>query len=188
MSKDVAVKETESCPRCGYENPKDAMNCQNCRVNLKWARQHAKEFERERRGIQELQRREKELREQLITGNIPWRRERPWLKAWEYKILVILPPGSIEFPPLSLQTLLETEEPVVISWDALSEILAALGTWGWELISVMPVAGAKEKSRIGPIILSAILRVPLISTDVALTTEYFVGILKRPTAPVASEA
>ena len=33
------------CPKCGTENPADAMNCKNCRVNLKYALEHPGEME-----------------------------------------------------------------------------------------------------------------------------------------------
>ena len=28
------------CPKCGYTNPDTAMNCEKCRTNLEWAREH----------------------------------------------------------------------------------------------------------------------------------------------------
>jgi len=36
---------TVTCPKCGTENPADAMNCKNCRVNLKYALEHLVEME-----------------------------------------------------------------------------------------------------------------------------------------------
>lgn len=34
------------CPKCGTENPPNATNCKNCRINLKFALEHPEEFER----------------------------------------------------------------------------------------------------------------------------------------------
>jgi hypothetical protein len=36
---------TITCPKCGTENPADAKNCENCRINLKFALQHPDEIE-----------------------------------------------------------------------------------------------------------------------------------------------
>lgn len=36
---------TITCPKCGTENPADAMNCKNCKVNLKYALEHSGEME-----------------------------------------------------------------------------------------------------------------------------------------------
>jgi hypothetical protein len=38
--------ETIICPKCGTGNPANAMNCRHCRVNLKFALEHADEVER----------------------------------------------------------------------------------------------------------------------------------------------
>ena len=34
------------CPKCGTENPANAMNCRNCRINLRFALEHPDEIER----------------------------------------------------------------------------------------------------------------------------------------------
>jgi hypothetical protein len=36
---------TVTCPKCGTENPAEAMNCKNCRGNLKYALEHPGEME-----------------------------------------------------------------------------------------------------------------------------------------------
>ncbi len=37
------------CPKCGTENPANAMNCKNCRINLRFALEHPDEIERTKR-------------------------------------------------------------------------------------------------------------------------------------------
>lgn len=37
-----------TCPKCGTENPSDAMNCRQCRINLQFALEHPEETERVR--------------------------------------------------------------------------------------------------------------------------------------------
>jgi hypothetical protein len=36
---------TVICPKCGTENLADAMNCKECRINLKFALEHSEEIE-----------------------------------------------------------------------------------------------------------------------------------------------
>ncbi|MEM3514990.1 MAG: hypothetical protein QXQ64_08460 [Candidatus Bathyarchaeia archaeon] len=36
---------TVICPKCGTKNPANAMNCKNCRINLKFALEHPDMFE-----------------------------------------------------------------------------------------------------------------------------------------------
>lgn len=36
---------TVTCPKCGTENPANAMNCKNCKINLKYALEHLEEME-----------------------------------------------------------------------------------------------------------------------------------------------
>jgi hypothetical protein len=38
--------DTVICPKCGMENPANAMNCRNCRINLRFALEHPDQIER----------------------------------------------------------------------------------------------------------------------------------------------
>jgi hypothetical protein len=91
---------TVTCPKCGTENYADAMNCKNCKVNLKYAFEHLDEMEFAREhpeqfGLitQEAIRHEQEspsTGEQPSTFSPSAHSETP-LMTYEYKMIQVPP-------------------------------------------------------------------------------------------------
>ena len=73
------------CPKCGTENSADALNCKQCRINLKFALEHPEEIEHIKQGTQ---------REQVLATTSQQRTERRF-RLLAYVLTLLLFAGSI---------------------------------------------------------------------------------------------
>ena len=156
------------CPKCGHINPDDAVNCEKCRINLVWAREHLDEYvSEEEKQLQEQQRREELLEEQRRLFQ-----ERPNLALWEYTTVIIFP-DQVE---VTKKSWLTGRETMMVGWDEVERLFGELGMWGWELVAILPKTGSLKITRPG--ILGTAIGATV--TGGVTTTDYFVAVFKRP--------
>jgi len=156
------------CPKCGHINPDNATNCEKCRINLVWAREHLDEYvSEEEKQLQEQQRREELLEEQRRLFQ-----ERPNLALWEYTTVIIFP-DQVE---VTKKSWLTGRETMMVGWDEVERLFGELGMWGWELVAILPKTGSLKITRPG--ILGTAIGATV--TGGVTTTDYFVAVFKRP--------
>lgn len=164
------------CPKCGHINPDDAANCQECRINLAWAREHLEEFvSEEEQQLLEQQEREELLEEQRKEQRKEQRRlfqERPNLTLWEYTTVIIFP-DQVE---VTKKSWLTGRETMMVGWGEVEKLFGELGVWGWELVAILPKTGSLKITRPG--VLGTAIGATV--TGGVTTTDYFVAIFKRP--------
>jgi hypothetical protein len=160
------------CPKCGHVNPDDAVNCERCRVNLAWAREHLDEYvSEEEKQLLEQQRREELLQEQREEQKRLFQ-ERPNLALWEYTTAIIFP----EQVEVTKKSWLTGKETTIVGWDEVESLFGELGIWGWELVAILPKTGSLKITRPG--ILGTAVGATV--TGGVTTTDYFVAVFKRP--------
>jgi len=160
------------CPKCGHINPDDAVNCQECRVNLAWAKENLGKFvSEEEKQLLEQQEREELLREQRKEQQRLFQ-ERPNLTLWEYTTAIIFP-DQVE---VTKKSWLTGRETMVVGWGEVEKLFGELGAWGWELVAILPKTGSLKITRPG--ILGTAIGETV--TGGVTTTDYFVAVFKRP--------
>ncbi len=103
-----------TCPRCGAPNRDNAVACRHCHVYLVYAFENAEQLQAQLQKKTRRRDQEQLKREHVNVAREEWAEKH--LDKWEYKVV----------------------EQLAARVDV--DTLHALGGYGWELVSVVPVA------------------------------------------------